>query len=111
MRRTAGSTLVRGSLAAHPATYGYDRREGSAPRPQPKLRRSSARHEVARGHPVRPAQATSVAASTGHRDGGLHVLDDLPAGLPVTHRELEVIETYLAALVDESFGSIDKYPE
>jgi hypothetical protein len=52
-----------------------------------------------------------VAASTGHRDGGLHVLDDLPAGLPVTHRELEVIETYLAALVDESFGSIDKYPE
>jgi hypothetical protein len=30
----------------------------------------------------------------------LRVLDDFPADIPVSHRELEVIETYVADLVD-----------
>jgi hypothetical protein len=32
------------------------------------------------------------------------VVDDLPALVPVTQREIEVIETYLSALVDEALA-------
>jgi hypothetical protein len=33
---------------------------------------------------------------------GPNVVDDFPAAIPVTRRELEVIETYLGALLDET---------
>jgi hypothetical protein len=35
---------------------------------------------------------------------GLHVVDELPQAIPPTQRELEVIETYLGALLDAVLG-------
>ena len=35
------------------------------------------------------------------------VVDDLPAFVPVTQREIEVIETYLGALVDEALAGTE----
>jgi hypothetical protein len=32
------------------------------------------------------------------------VIDDFPLSVPVSHRELEVIETYLRAVLDEMIG-------
>ena len=34
----------------------------------------------------------------------LHVLDDLPHPIPLAERELDVIETYLGALLDDALG-------
>jgi hypothetical protein len=36
--------------------------------------------------------------------GGLDVVDDFPPVIPVAQRELEVIETYLSALLDDALG-------
>jgi hypothetical protein len=36
--------------------------------------------------------------------GGLDVVDDFPQVIPVLQRELEVIETYLGALLDDALG-------
>jgi len=33
------------------------------------------------------------------------VVDDLPQEIPITRRELDVIETYLGALLDEALGA------
>jgi hypothetical protein len=35
---------------------------------------------------------------------GPDVVDDFPTAMPVTQGELEVIETYLGALLDEALG-------
>jgi hypothetical protein len=35
---------------------------------------------------------------------GPDVVDDFPTAIPVARRELEVIETYLGALLDDAFG-------
>jgi hypothetical protein len=35
---------------------------------------------------------------------GLAILDDLPRPVPVSQRELDVIETYLGDLLDEALG-------
>jgi hypothetical protein len=35
---------------------------------------------------------------------GPDVVDDFPTAMPVTRGELEVIETYLGALLDEALG-------
>jgi len=35
---------------------------------------------------------------------GPHVVDDLPQVIPVAQRELDVIETYLGALLDDALG-------
>jgi hypothetical protein len=35
---------------------------------------------------------------------GPHVVDDLPEVIPVAQRELDVIETYLGALLDDALG-------
>jgi hypothetical protein len=35
---------------------------------------------------------------------GLTILDDLPQPIPVSQRELDVIETYLGDLLDEALG-------
>jgi hypothetical protein len=45
-------------------------------------------------HRARPMRPEAVSLSD------LRVLDDFPADIPVSHRELEVIETYVADLVD-----------
>jgi hypothetical protein len=37
-------------------------------------------------------------------DAGPHVVDDFPTAIPLTLRELDVIETYLGALLDDVFG-------
>jgi hypothetical protein len=34
----------------------------------------------------------------------LHVTDDLPQAIPLAKRELDVIETYLGALLDDVLG-------
>jgi hypothetical protein len=46
---------------------------------------------------IRPPAPTLVAA-------GPDVVDDFPTAMPVTQGELEVIETYLGALLDEALG-------
>jgi hypothetical protein len=38
------------------------------------------------------------------RTGGLSITTDLPDDIPVSERELEAIEIYLAQVVDELFG-------
>jgi hypothetical protein len=35
---------------------------------------------------------------------GLDVVDDFPQSIPVGQRELDVIETYLSALLDDALG-------
>lgn len=37
-------------------------------------------------------------------DAGPHVVDDFAQAIPLTLRELDVIETYLGALLDDVFG-------
>ena len=77
------------------------------------------RHRLAR--PTSPARAAHASGRRGtlsvDRDirvgpvgptiGAPRVLDDFPTLLPVLDRELEVIETYLGASLDELLGSID----
>jgi hypothetical protein len=45
---------------------------------------------------VRPRRAAALARPA--------VVDDFPAAIPVSQRELEVIETYLGDLLDGSLG-------
>jgi len=49
-----------------------------------------------------------IAADRAVRNAGLAVeaVDDFPEAIPVTARELEVIETYLSAALDELSGTI-----
>lgn len=63
--------------------------------------------------PARPAQSKRpIGRRPAHVEPAVVVVDDLPALVPVTRREIEVIETYLSALVDEALaGGIGDQPK
>ena len=48
--------------------------------------------------PLNPRRAPTLV------DAGLKVIDDFSTAIPVTRGELEVIETYLGALLDDALG-------
>jgi hypothetical protein len=49
-----------------------------------------------------PQNANQIAAAVqGGQPPALHVIDDLPDAVPVRPQELDVIETYLGAMLDE----------
>jgi hypothetical protein len=53
----------------------------------------------------RPAQSRRpIARRPAYVEPAVEVVDDLPALVPVTQGEIEVIETYLGALVDEALA-------
>jgi hypothetical protein len=63
----------------------------------------------------RPSTRAGVARRRGQKSGvvsrisptkliGSAILDDLPQPVPVSQRELDVIETYLGDLLDETLG-------
>ena len=62
---------------------------------------------VARSNPT-AEPGRLIAGDRTARNAGLAVeaLDDFPEAIPVTARELEVIETYLSAALDELSGTI-----
>jgi hypothetical protein len=71
------------------------KRRNCLPRFQPKRRQSQ---DVA-------CHSRKAADSSRHdRLRGLAVVDDLPRRVPVSQRELDVIETYLGDLLDEALG-------
>ena len=56
----------------------------------------------------RPAQsAPRVLARPKQREPVWRVVDDFPEDIPVLPGELKVIETYLAAILDESFEQME----
>ena len=58
--------------------------------------------------PGRPAQSKRpIARRPGNVEPAIEVVDDLTALVPVTQREIEVIETYLSALVDEALAGTE----
>jgi len=61
---------------------------------------------VARSNPT-AEPGRLIAGDRTARNAGLAVeaLDDFPEAIPVTARELEVIETYLSAALDELSGT------
>jgi hypothetical protein len=63
-------------------------------------RRLGARGAITRKEEPRNANQTAAAA-LGGQPPTLHVIDDLPDVVPVRPRELDVIETYLGAVLDE----------
>jgi hypothetical protein len=53
----------------------------------------------------RPAQSRRpIARKPANLESAVEVVVDLPALVPVTQGEIEVIETYLGALVDEALA-------
>ncbi len=57
------------------------------------------------GFPARPAQSRRpIARRPANLESAVEVVVDLPALVPVTQGEIEVIETYLGALVDEALA-------
>ena len=58
--------------------------------------------------PERPAQSRRpIARRPANVEPAVEVVDDLPALVPVTQREIEVIETYLSVLVDEALAGTE----
>jgi hypothetical protein len=58
--------------------------------------------------PGPPAQSKRpIARRPANVEPAVEVVDDLPALVPVTQREIEVIETYLSALVDEALAGAE----
>ena len=55
-------------------------------------------HPKAALAPLIPCRAPTLVAA------GPDVVDDFPTAMPVTRGELEVIETYLGALLDDALG-------
>ena len=77
-----------------PPDPGNRPRQGVAGQRRAKVQpRRGRKSELAR--PIRPPVVTF---------GGLDVVDDFPPVIPVAQRELEVIETYLSALLDDALG-------
>jgi hypothetical protein len=58
---------------------------------------SRRRRKSGLGRPIRPRTLTFV-------QPGPDVVDDFPQAIPVISRELDVIETYLGALLDDALG-------
>src|SRR5207248_2623933 len=125
MRRITGSNFVRCAATAD-RLGDASRRRGSAALIR-NVRRSCARRRAAFRPPIPTAQPTpsilgtlpdgpnaqrrrnSELARPIRRDAvtwaGPVVVDDLPQEIPITRRELDVIETYLGALLDEALGA------
>jgi hypothetical protein len=63
-----------------------------------------ATHRAGFGPPPRPRQARALIRGGPAKQAkrALEVVDDLPEHIPVLPGELKVIETYLAAVVDDS---------
>jgi hypothetical protein len=119
MRRITGSNFVRCAATAD-RLGDASRRRGSAALNR-NVRRSSARRRAAFRPPIRTAQSTpsilgtlpdgpnaqrrrnSELARPIRRDAVV-VVDDFPQEIPIMRRELDVIETYLGALLDEALG-------
>ena len=119
MRRITGSNSVRCAATAD-RLGDASRRRGSAALNR-NVRRSSARGRGAFRPPIRTAQSTPSILGT-LRDGpnarrrrnselarpirrdAVIVVDDFPQEIPIMRRELDVIETYLGALLDEALG-------
>ena len=95
MRRIADSTY-RVQIAADLRGSGVARRVTRSSPGQSRLARSNRTAEPGR----------LIAADQPVRNAGLAVeaVDDFPEAIPVTARELEVIETYLNAVLDELSG-------
>jgi hypothetical protein len=56
-------------------------------------------------HPGRLGQfRRPIGRRPANVEPAVEVVDDLPSLVPVTQREIEVIETYLSALVDEALA-------
>jgi hypothetical protein len=55
---------------------------------------------LAGGRDTRPGRPATVTIA----EPGLEVVDDLSQAIPVAQRELEVIETYLGALLNHALG-------
>ena len=68
-------------------------------------RSSPAQSRLPRNNPTEPGRP--IAGDRPGRNAGLVVeaVDDFPEAIPVTARELEVIETYLSAALEELSGT------
>ena len=55
--------------------------------------------KLKRGRPRKPVKLREP-----NGRAGLEVVDDLSQAIPVAQRELDVIETYLGALLDDALG-------
>src|SRR6516165_1486684 len=76
---------------------------GHAPIPRRQARRSVPRYRARPRPPARLSRATLRGVRRAAKPGlHWHVVDNLPDLVPVARRELEVIETYLAVLLDDS---------
>src|SRR5205823_3098345 len=75
----------------------------------PRLLQSSTFHPSLPSGPNAQRRRNSELARPIRRDAvtwaGPVVVDDLPQEIPITRRELDVIETYLGALLDEALGA------
>jgi hypothetical protein len=125
MRRITGSNFVRCAATADRLGDASRRRGGSAALNR-NGRRSYARRRAAFRPPIRTAQSTPSILGTlpdgpnaqrrrnselarpirldAVTGAGPVVVDDFPQEIPITRRELDVIETYLGALLDEVLG-------
>ncbi len=108
MRRIAGSNFGRCEPPSDGREDACRRRGGAAMSPEPKVGRSPLRYRAGFRPPVRAAQSTSwMLRRPAKYEPAWQVVDDLPEMVPVMQREIEVIETYLAALLDESSEPIE----
>jgi hypothetical protein len=128
MRRITGSNLVRCAPTADRLGHASRQRGGLAALNR-NGRRSCARRRAAFRPPIRTAGPTRQAQIQRRRRlteglnaqrlrnpelarhrreavtwAGPVVVDDFPQEIPITRRELDVIETYLGALLDEALG-------
>jgi hypothetical protein len=61
---------------------------------------------VARSNPTaKPGRLIAADRPVGNAGLAVEAVDDFPEAIPVTARELEVIETYLSAALDELSGT------
>ena len=80
--------------------------------PRRQARRSLPRYRASPRSPARVSQSLPQRLRRAAKSGlPWHVIDDLPDLVPVARRELEVIETYLAALLDDSLEGIETETE
>jgi hypothetical protein len=97
MRRKPGSTLVARIVPEDPrrrCTGGLRTRSGLQDKPRKAdIRASREAPKSGQPRPLIPKARATL--------GGPQVVDDFPEVMPVTHGELDVVETYLGTLLDE----------
>jgi hypothetical protein len=79
-------------------------RLNSVPRPDNGQRHDLAGEGRADASSGRRRKTDPVKANRPEGQTGLCIVDDFPQGIPVSGRELDVIETYLGDLLDEALG-------